>query len=102
MKTNVQVKGTVSFKISLQSLHQQLEVNKDPQTLLKKKKKKNHKNLRKSKKSVFRYKQKCTKQFLDESHRAKASVVVSKGNTKHQASRKKKKKKTIIIIIRFQ
>lgn len=39
MKTNVQVKGTVSFKISLQSLHQQLEVNKDPQTLIKKKKK---------------------------------------------------------------
>lgn len=37
MKTNVQVKGTVSFKISLQSLHQQLEVNKDPQTLIKKK-----------------------------------------------------------------
>lgn len=92
MKTNVQVKGTVSFKISLQSLHQQLEVNKDPQTLLKKKKK-THKNLRKSKKSVFRYKQKCTKQFLDESHRAKASAVVSKGNTKHQASRKKKKKR---------
>lgn len=97
MKTNIQVKGTVSFKISLQSLHQQLEVNKDPQTLIKKKK---NTNLRKSKKSVFRYKQKCTKQFLDESHRAKASVVVSKGNTKHQASRKKKK--TIITIIRFQ
>lgn len=90
MKTNIQVKGTVSFKISLQSLHQQLEVNKDPQTLIKKKK---NTNLRKSKKSVFRYKQKCTKQFLDESHRAKASVVVSKGNTKHQASRKKKKKR---------